>query len=138
VGQTLSLIAILLAMAWAARDLIRATAINRKAFYGVLAVLAMQLPLELGNAALGVSVVASDIQHLVLWAAMAAMFAVTLDRRFLVLSASYLLCLPAAVAWPAHHLFVLGLSNAVLVAFVTIVWRRPRTSQASDAIPPLQ
>ncbi len=127
VGQTLALIAILLAMAWASRDLVRATAINRKTFYGVLAVLGMQLPLELANAALGVSVVASDIQHLVLWAAMAAMFGIALDRRFLVLAASYLLCLPAAIALPEHHLVVLGISNAVLVAFVTVVWRPSRT-----------
>jgi hypothetical protein len=128
VGQTLALIAILLGMAWASRDLVRATAINRKTFYGVLAVLVMQLPLELANAALGVSVVASEIQHLVLWAAMAAMFGIALDRRFLALSASYLLCLPAAIAWPDQHLLVLGISNAVLVAFVTVVWRPSRAS----------
>lgn len=123
IGQTLSLIAIVLVMAYTSRGLVRATSLNRKAFYGVLAVLLMQLPLELGNAALGVSVVASDTQHLVLWGAMAAMFAVTLDRRFLALTASYLAFVPTAVAWPEHHLTILGVSNAVLIAFLIVVWR---------------
>jgi hypothetical protein len=124
VAQTLALLGLLLALAWASRDLLRATAINRKAFLGVLAVLGMQLPLELTNAALGVSPVASDVAHLVLWAAMAAMFGVTTDRRFLALAASYLAFLPIAIAWPERQLEVLGLANAVLIAFVMVVWRR--------------
>ena len=124
VTQTLVLLAMLLGLAWLARDPLRATATGRKAFLGVLAVLGMQLPLELSNAALGVSPVASDLAHIVLWAAMAAMFAVTTDRRFLVLAASYLAFLPVAIASPEHHLVILGLSNAVLIAFVMFVWRR--------------
>ncbi|MEM6993151.1 MAG: serine/threonine-protein kinase, partial [Myxococcota bacterium] len=125
VGQTLSLIAILLGMAYTSRALVTATTINRKAFASVLSVLLMQLPLELTNAALDVSVVASDIMHLVLWAAMAAMFAVTVDLRFIGLAGVYLLGLPVAVRWPEHHLAVLGLTNAAFVAFVLLVWRGP-------------
>lgn len=48
--------------------------------------------------------------------------AVTTDRRFLALS--YLGFLPIAIAWPQEQLVVLGLSNAMLIAFVMIVWRR--------------
>jgi hypothetical protein len=123
VGQTLTLVAILLAMSYAARDLLRATAINRKAFAGVLAVLLMQIPLELGNAALGVPIVASDIQHMVLWAAMASMFGITTDRRFLALATVYLAGLPVALAWPEHHLAVLGATNGAFVVFVALIWR---------------
>lgn len=123
IGQTLALIAAVVTMAWLSRGVIGATATNIKSFYGVVAVLAMQLPLELANAATGVSVAASDMQHLVLWAAMAAMFGVTLDRRFLALTASYLAFVPLAVIWPQHILSILGLSNAVLVGFLLVVWR---------------
>ena len=123
IGQTLALIAAVVTMAWLSRGVIGATATNIKSFYGVVAVLAMQLPLELANAATGVSVAASDMQHLVLWAAMAAMFGVTLDRRFLVLTGSYLAFVPLVVIWPQHILSILGLSNAVLVGFLLVVWR---------------
>ena len=123
VTQTLSLIALLLLMAYAARGLVAATALNRKAFFAVVTVLGMQLPLELSGAALGVPVVATDTLHLVLWGAMATMFAVTVDRRFVALGAAYLAFVPIAVHWPAYHLHVLGLSNAVFVAFVLLVWR---------------
>ena len=34
------------------------------------------------------------------------------------MSVTYLLFVPPAVVWPQHHLVILGLSNAVLVAFV--------------------
>ncbi len=123
VGQTLSLLAILLGLTWMARRDVWSTALNRKAFGSVLAVLLMQLPLELGNAALGVPIVASDIQHLTLWAGMAAMFAVTTDRRFFALTASYLVFLPIGVHLPDHHVAVLGLSNACFVVFVVLIWR---------------
>ena len=123
VGQTLSLLAILLGLTWMARRDVWSTALNRKAFGSVLAVLLMQLPLELGNAVLGVPIVASDIQHLTLWAGMAAIFAVTTDRRFVVLSASYLLFLPIGLWLPDHHVAVLGLSNACFVVFVVLIWR---------------
>ena len=122
-GQTLSLLAILVTMAWFARGYVRATVINRKVFAAVVVVLFMQVPLELTNAALGVPVVASDIQHLVLWGAMASMFAITVDRRFLVLAASYLACLPLATRWTGDHVVVLGLSNAMFVVFVAWIWR---------------
>jgi aminoglycoside phosphotransferase (APT) family kinase protein len=128
VGQTLALVAILLALTFVSRRAVWATALNRRAFGAVLAVLLMQLPLQLANAALGVSVVASDIQLLTLWAAMAAMFAVTADRRFFALSACYLLWIPLAVRFPDHTVTVLGFSNVCLVVFVSLVWRgaKPR------------
>ncbi len=130
IGQTLALLAMLLGMAWISRNLVMATPLNRKAFAAVVSVLGMQLPLELANAALGVDVVASDIQHLLLWAAMAAMFAVTVDRRFGGLALVYLLGLPIATKWPEHHLSVLGATNAAFVAFVVLVWRgAPRQTQ---------
>lgn len=121
--QTLSLIVLLLVMSYIKRDLVFATPLNRRAFGSVVAVLGMQIPLELTNAALGVSVVASDIQHMVLWSAMATMFAVTFDRRFAVLGVSYLLGVPIAVMFPEQHMFVLGLTNAVFIVFVALVWR---------------
>jgi len=121
--QTVSLLALLLVMAYAARGLVTATALNRKAFAAVVSVLAMQLPLELTGAALGVDVVTTDILHLVLWGAMALMFGVTVDRRFVGLAGAYLAVVPIAVVWPGWHLEVLGVSNAVFVGFVLMVWR---------------
>ena len=121
--QTCSLLGLLLLMAYAARGLVTATALNRKAFAAVVSVLVMQLPLELSGAALGVDVVTTDILHLVLWGAMALMFGVTVDRRFVGLAGGYLVFVPIAVVWPGYHVEVLGLSNAVFVVFVILVWR---------------
>jgi serine/threonine protein kinase len=124
VGQSLSLIVSVLAMAYVYRDQVRATATNRKSFLGVMAVLVMQLPLELASAATGVPIAACDTLHLVLWAGMAAIFGATTDRRFFALAASYLVCLPFAAAWPEHVLFVLGVANLALFTFVLVIWRR--------------
>lgn len=136
-AQTVSLIVLLLAMSYWRRDLVFATPLNRRAFGAVVTVLGMQIPLELTNAALGVPVVASDIQHMVLWAAMATMFAVTFDRRFAVLGASYLAGVPLALLFEEQHLFALGLTNAVFIVFVAFVWRTgpsplARESEASE------
>ena len=132
-GQTVALIACLLGMAWLFRELVSATALNRKVFAAVLSVLVMQLPLELTCAALGVPLATCDALHLVLWAAMASMFGVTLDRRFLILGACYLAPLPLAVTLPAYHLEILGAANAVFIAFVLVVWRRAPQPREGDA-----
>lgn len=58
------------------------------------------------------------------WAAMAALFAVIADRRFLALSATYLAFVPIALVVPEHVVMVLACSNASLVVFLAIIWRQ--------------
>jgi hypothetical protein len=123
-GQTIALVFSVLAIAYVYRAQVRATATNRKQFLAIVNVLAMQLVLTLGCSAMGVSIAACEMLHLLVWAGMALMFGVTIDRRFLVLGGSYLLCMPFAIAWPGAMLFVHGVANTVLFGFVLVVWRR--------------
>ena len=52
------------------------------------------------------------------WAAMAVMFDVTIDRRFLVLGGSYLVRMPFAIAFPRNRF-----TGAVYAALVLVVVR---------------
>jgi len=124
IGQTLALVVSVLAIAYVYRTQVRATATNRKQFLAIMAVLSMQLLLALGCAGLSVPIVACETLHLLLWAAMALMFGVTIDRRFLVLGSSYLACIPFAIAWPGAMLVVHGVASTVLFGFVLVIWRR--------------
>jgi hypothetical protein len=122
IGQSVALALAVLAMAAAARRNIEASKTNIKTLWAVLVVLVMQIPLELANAAAGVAVATSETQHLVMWAGMAAMYAVLLDLRFAFMAAAYLAFVPAALAWPHRILELLGLANGVLAVFLAVVW----------------
>lgn len=124
VKLTLLLLGGFLAATYLARDQVRASELNRKSWAALLAVLVLQVPLEVGHAIAGVPIEESWVLHLLYWASMAGMFAALVDRRFLILAGCYFTAFLAALARPDLYSVISSVNNAAFIACAVLIWRR--------------
>lgn len=121
-------------VAWG-RESLSKTAVNRRLVAITYVTFATQMGLQVGCYLLHLPVAPTVILHMVVWAALLAIYAVTIDQRFffpvaVTWGAFFVACVAPSLAWD-----MMSLSNfSLLVTFLVAWWRpwedRPRYLEA--------
>jgi hypothetical protein len=115
VSQAVALLVLFSALSFWARESLRATPRNRQIFGVLMSLLALQIPLEVGHALLGISIADSHVMHLFFWGTVAMVYAAVADVRLLPLAAIYLVAFFLAAWLPQHVSWIAAAANACFV-----------------------
>ena len=123
VGWTAIFGLITLAVGYRIRRLLRESAANRRLFFMLLLLIAVEFPLQLGMWGAGFSPDQSLLVHEVVWFFLAAVLAITFDLRLLPAAFGYLTAFAIMALFPDTRLYVFNLPHAVLTINYVVVWR---------------
>ena len=104
------------------------TAINRRVFAAGQLMFLSQSILALGIWILGLPHASTQVLNLILWAAVSGMFALTIDRWLLVVSAVYFLAFLVGARFPEDRSLCAAVANLLLTTIVLWRWRPVTTS----------
>ncbi|MBA3457236.1 MAG: hypothetical protein H0T42_29410, partial [Deltaproteobacteria bacterium] len=99
------------------------TAVNRRVFSAAWFLFCAQTILAVGASLMEISIEHTQILNMLLWGAIAGMFALMIDRWMAVCSISYFIAFLLATQFPEHRLYFTGTSNLVLTAVMGWRWR---------------
>ncbi|MCC6878113.1 MAG: serine/threonine protein kinase [Sandaracinaceae bacterium] len=123
---TAGILAVVVALGVWARESMTRTAINRRLGFAVVAALVAQLILQTGDLIAGASAIDTVRHEFVLWTAIVAMLAYTVDRRLAASAAGYALG-SVAVAWLPDYTFpIMSVCHFVLTVNGALLWLRPK------------
>jgi serine/threonine protein kinase len=126
IAQACMLLALLGALAYWARESMRATPRNRQTFAVLLALFALQIPFEIGHAVLGVPILDSHVMHLFYWGSVASVYAAVADLRMLPLGLLYIAAYLVAANTPQHVSWIAAVTNACFVVNALVLNRHHR------------
>ncbi len=120
--STLILFFVALPIAWWGRESLNKTMINRRLVGGVAMVFVAQLILQLGAHLAGIPTAQTLVLLFFSWFMVAAMLAVTVDRRLRFTAYGYLVAFLVAARWPNISLLMMSVGNLVLLINVVFAW----------------
>jgi eukaryotic-like serine/threonine-protein kinase len=106
-----------------ARDSMSRTVFNRRVFASTIAVFVFQLVLYAGASELGLSVVVASVVMILMWAVIAAMVAIAVDRRLWPMAVGYLIAFLCAARWPEQRFWAMAASNLILTINAVAIWK---------------
>jgi serine/threonine-protein kinase len=125
-GMTLltgSLIVLMGALSFWARESLSKTALNRSLVVACAFTVTSQTMLQQGAALLGIPPHTTQVLYLALWFCCSGIVVMTVDRRLVLASGAFLIGFMVSCIWPAWVFVAMSASNAVLTVMLLKVWR---------------
>lgn len=119
-----------------ARESMTKTLVNRRAAGSFLVLLSGQFFVALAAASAGLEAEATMPLLLAYWAAIGAMFALTIEPRCWPMVALYVPCALVATLVPGSHWWMIALANTGFLVNVVLVWKPDRIRRLPATEPP--
>jgi len=116
------LVVVLLLGVWA-RESMTKTLINQRVFASILFLFVAQVALHTGFWMIGAPLVISQLGMMILWVAVAGMFAIAIDRRMWLAAAGYLAAFLLAARFPDRRWYAMAAANGVMTLNGVWVWK---------------